>query len=65
MSGRKHIIIATNGRVLIFPSIKKLCDHYGWNTQVFRNALSKAYKTTGKRIVEYKGVTVEKRPFKG
>jgi hypothetical protein len=51
--------------VLIFSSINKLCDHYRWNTPVFRNALSKAYKETGKRIVEHHGVTVEKREFKG
>ena len=64
MSGRKHIIIAKSGsKVLPFGSIKKLCENFGWNAQNFRNALSKAYKSTGKRIVEYKGWRIEKKPI--
>jgi len=64
MSGRRNIIIASSGRhILPFASIEKLCRHFEWNTAVFRNALSKAYKTTGKRAVEFRGWRVEKRPF--
>ena len=64
MSGRRHIIIASDGRhILTFTSIEKLCRHFGWNAAVFRNALSKAYKSTGKRIVEYKGWRIEKKPI--
>ena len=64
MSGRKHIIIASRGRqILPFPSIEKLCHHMRWNTQVFRNALSKAYKETGERKVTFSEWRVEKYPF--
>ncbi len=63
---RKHIIIAQRGtQALPFPSIEKLCRHMDWNTQTFRNALSMAYKATGKRAVEFRGWKVEKHPFEG
>lgn len=66
MSGRKHIIIASRaGQIHVFGSIEKLCRHFGWNAASFRNALSKAYKETGKRIVEYQGWIIEKKPFNG
>ena len=47
----------------IYDSIADMCKAMGWNTQVFRNTLSKAYKETGKRAVEFRGWRVEKRQF--